>query len=210
MRSTLANKVAAFALFALVAGCSSVNVVTDITDVKPGEAISGVPFRIAEEYRVRLYQLKKDGSYEQVFQQSNSMPDQTKVFAAGYTARSLSDHTFKVDLYDDNTLKTTSITSTQKLNAAAGALADEVVAHRTARDAGIATEKKNHSAQRILESTALELKGKADIAAAQLDAVQAKADSTELEKVTARASLDLARNKANVAAIEAGLAPPFP
>lgn len=210
MRSTLANKVAAIAVFTLLAGCSSVNVVTDITDVMPGQAISGAPFRLAEEYRVRLYQLKKDGNYEQVFQKHNSMPDQSKVFAAGYTAKSLSDHTFKVDLYDDNTLKMTSITSTQKLNAAASALADEVVANRTARDARIAADKKNDSGQRILESTALELKGKADIAAAQLDAVLAKADATELDKVTARAAFDLARNKANIAAIEAGLAPPFP
>jgi hypothetical protein len=197
-------------VFAFLAGCSSVNVVTDITDVKPGGPISGAPFRLAEEYRVSLYQLKKDGSYERVFQQRNSMPDQTKVFAAGYTAQSLSDHTFKVDLYDDNTLKMTSITSTQKINAAAGALADEVIANRTARDALVASEKKNVSGQRILESTALELKGKADIALAQLDAVLAKADATELEKVTAQAALDLARNKANIAAIEAGLAAPFP
>lgn len=199
-----------FFLIATLSACSSVNRITDITDVQPGTAIAGVPFRLADNYKLRVYRLQKDGSYKQVHSQSHYLPDQDRVFAASYDAWGLSDHEFKLELNDDNTLKTTSLTSKQKVTDAASALADDAIARRTAREARSTAASAGATAQRTLEADAVDSKGKAAIAQAQLDAALAKADATEIDRVTAQANLELAKKKANSASIEAGLPMPYP
>lgn len=208
--SRLRNRVLLAVLAAAASACSSVNIVTDITDVKAGSAIAGVPFRLAENYRLQVFRLQKDGTYEQIHTQTHYMPDQDRVYAASYDAWGLSDHEFKLELNDDNTLKTTSLTSKQKASDAAGALADEVTTRRTARAERAAAASTAATTQRTREAEAVDSKGKASVAIAQLDAVMTQADATEVERVTAEANVELAKKKANSAAIEAGLPIPYP
>lgn len=201
---------AALTMSLSLAACSSVNVVSDISDVQSGAAISGVPFRLAENYQLRVFRLQKDGEYKEVHSQRQYLPDQDRVFAASYKAWGLSDHEFKVELNDDNTLKSTSLLSKQKATDTVGAFADELVARSNAHEQGNAATRTESSAQRTAETTAVDLKGKAEVAQALLDATLAKADATELDRVSARTGVSLAQKKANVAAIEAGLPAPYP
>jgi hypothetical protein len=210
MRNLLVIDATVFLAIAMLSACSSINKITDITDVQPGTAITGVPFRVADNYRLQVYRLQKDGSYKRVHSQSHYLPDQDRVFAASYDAWGLSDHEFKLELNDDNTLKTTSLTSKQKATEAAGAFADEAVARRTAREERSTAASAGATLQRTREADAVDSKGKAAIAQAQLDATLAKADATEIDRVTVQANFDLAKKKANSAAIEAGLPWPYP
>lgn len=191
-------------------GCSAINEVHDITSVTAGQPITGIPFRLADSYRVRVFKLAADGTYEEVHSEIRSMPDQEHIFAANFSAKATSDHEFKVELNPDNTLKTTSLKTTQKITDAANALADEVASNRTAREDRKTKEATAATTQRGLESTAVELKGKADVADAQLKAVLANPDATEVDRISAESALALAKKKANDAAIEAGLVTPFP
>ncbi|WLG83709.1 hypothetical protein PSH97_21800 [Pseudomonas cucumis] len=190
-------------------GCSAVNKVYDITNVQAGQTISGVPFRLADKYRVRVFRLQKDGTYKEVYSESRSMPDQERIYAANFDAKMLSDHGFKVELNADNTLKTTSLKTAQKATESISALADEVITNRTAREERHAVDRTGATTQRSLEASAIELKGKADIAEAQLKAALADPSTTAVDRVSARATLELARKKAIDAAVEAGLPAPF-
>ena len=208
--SQLRNFAFMLVLATLVGGCSALNEVNDVTSAGPGDPIAGIPFRLADRYRVRVFQLQPDGSYTNVYEQSQDMPNQERILAANFSGAALSDHEFKVELNADNTLKTTHLKTVQKITDAANAVADQAAAINTARQQQQTGSTTARTARQTLDETYVDLKGKAEVAEAQYDAAVAKSASTAVEITTAKTAMALAKKKANDAAVNVGLPLPYP
>ena len=193
----------------LLGACSATSNVYDITNVAPGEEVNGVPFRLADRYHMRLFQLTPDGKYEEVFASDQYLPNQDKIYAVSFKGDSFSDHEFKIELNDDNTVKTSHLKSVKHGGDAVNALADQATAVSTALKTQKTAEKTEKTAQQTAEENYLDLKGKADVAIASYAATLEKEDATAVDIVTAKAAMELAKKKANDAAINIGLPPPF-
>ena len=194
----------------LLAACSAATKVNDITTAEPGATIHGIPFRLADRYRVRVFQLRPDGTYEPVFTDVRDMPNQQRIFALNFKGDPLSDHEFKVVLNSDNTLKSTHLKTTQHISDAANALATQASAVNTALQQRRTAEATARSTSQTLEEAYIDAKGKAEIAVAQYNAALAKTDATAVEIATAKATMELAMKKANNAAANAGKPLPYP
>ena len=192
-----------------LSGCAATSDVQEITEVPAGAAVSGVPFRIAEPYKVRLFQLTPAGQYKEVYTAPQILPDQDRIFAVTFKGGSFSDHEFKIELNDDNTIKTSHLKSVKHGGEAVNALADQASAVATAIKADKTAGKTEKVAQQTAEQTYLDLKGKADIAIAAYAAALEKEDASAVDIVTAKAAMDLAKKKANDAAVNLGLPIPY-
>jgi hypothetical protein len=210
IRLGLAGSLAVARVTIQLSGCAATTSVKDITDVKPGGKVEGVPFRVADHYRVRLFQLTPEGEYKEAYTTYQYLPNQEKVYAVNFSGDAFSDHEFKIELNDDNTIKTSSLKSTRHASDAAGALADQVSAVSTQLQTNKTNAQTKITTQQTAEENYIDLKGKADVAVEQYNAVVAKEDATAVDIASAKAAMDLAKKKANDAAINVGLPQPFP
>lgn len=227
------NRLAAVVLAVAASACTTTMKVYDISALKDGDHMSGVPFRVRRAYTVRVFARQPDGSYKQVLAQPQDLPDPDRVYAVAAESASQSARTFEVKLRDDSTLDSVHVKSEDKaaetVSAAAtqaGAIGDAVASYESKKNEAeiaklkgeldLAKQKKDlgdfggapaaqHEADLV---AALVARNAAEAAQRALDALAA--DATPSQLGDAAATLRLAQLKANQAATKAGLPEPYP
>lgn len=219
---------------ALTSACGATTLkVSDISTLKRGDPMNGLPFRMRRPYTVRVFERQGDGSYKQVLVQAQDLPDPDHVYTVAAEADSQSARTLEVKLREDSTLDTVHVKSDDKtadaVSAAttqASAIAGAIQSYESTKaDAQIAALKsqielaKQQQALTDARSApgeqhqtnliaALMARQAAEAAQRALDALPP--DATASAHGDAAAALRLAEVKANQAAQKAGLPLPYP
>jgi hypothetical protein len=91
-------------------GCSTVQTVKEIPSQGGGDP-PGIPFRMLAPYTVRVFIKDQNGSYQQVFVQSQDLPDQERLFAMNVDSKFLSNYQLQLNFNNDSTLSGSGITT---------------------------------------------------------------------------------------------------
>ena len=62
------------------------------------DAPPGIPFRVLTPYTIRVFTKGKDGNFQQVYVQSQDLPDQDRLFALNVSSDFFSNHVLQVNL----------------------------------------------------------------------------------------------------------------
>jgi len=198
----------------LAVGCSATMKVEEITGKPAGSVVHGIPFRTKAYVTARIF--KKTGAgYQEVHVQPMEFADMSRLYALGFDAKLLADHTFVVHMNEDGTLQSADLKVVNKaatglgnlgeaLDTTVKALDDKRKAEESAREAA---EKEKVDKENALLA-AVQARHQAEAAQDQLDALPGNTPPDEL--AAARRALEAARLNANVLARRAGLSPPYP
>jgi len=203
---------------ALAAGCSTQVKVAQLNaeQLQDNGVVDGLPFRIKQRYRVKLYRLVDD-KYVKVDQEMHyaNLADLDNVYVLKLDGGMLADGQFNFKINPDNTLQQVKITSTSKAPeaiASLGKIRKDVTDAGKARDAAalasLAADEAGTVKQEDAELAALEAQQAAELAQEELAALAPAA--TAVAKKTAELKVAKARLLANQKARRAGLVAPFP
>ena len=206
-----------------LSACATRLEVSDISEVKPGSEIGGIPFKLQEPYRVSVHRrvTKEDGSveYQEVYDQLMVLPSRTRTYAIDFDADFLSDHSLELRINANGTLSYSSVGSTSKATDALETLGDQFQAiedaqtqRDLARDAADASAAAAATAAQTAQDAALlaAMDAMIEVDAAQVALESLDEDATASQIEAARARLSRARLLANIAYRNLGRAEPFP
>lgn len=115
-------------LFVLIlASCSTHQKIAEIPDVGM-DAPPGIPFRVLTPYTIRVFTKGKDGNFQQVYVQSQDLPDQDCLFALNVSSDFFSNHVLQVNVNNDSTLNGSSVTTAITIAPAVAALGTQTTA----------------------------------------------------------------------------------
>lgn len=209
----------------LLAGCASTIESQQLgSDVQPGAAVNGVPFRIRDRVTLELYK-KTEKGYELVNSQMETMADPSKLYVLNFSGQMLSDTSVKFEQLADGSLSTVKLGDTSHAPEAASTIATGV-------DTLVATDKAIRDAKKA-EADAAEAKAKAEAAEALAGAdaaiagsqsaveliyaarvleqqlAELPADTKPSVRLALEGQIELAKMKARAAAAKAGMDDPF-
>lgn len=185
------------ACLALLTACST-NVKVHEIDEKT-QIVNGIPFRIAERYKLKLYKLQDD-RYEQIDvdgEKHATLPNQNHVYIMRLNGSPLSNGTVKFAINSDNTLSKVTVNSSNKG-------ADLLSAIGTARET-LSTAETQAETARIAALNAQD-----DVAIAELELKALPSTTSELDRLKAEQKVIKAKRTANQKARVAKIALPYP
>lgn len=201
-----------------VAACSSELTVRDVgNELEAGSSLDGIPFRIAERFRVELYQ-KSETGYRRVHQETKTLANPEKLYVLDFKAAAFNNNTSMVALNEDGTISKVSLDEVSQFDEALTALGEQGLAvaqaqvareeaRKKARDEEQATTKADREGEQDRQLAALEARQAADLALVKLENLPK--DASEVARIEARLAVELARTRANILAERAGLPEPF-
>lgn len=186
-------------LAALLSGCSSQWKVTDVTEDEPvapsGGAVrptkvAGVPVRVPEKLRVRVFRLKADkDAYEQVFTTAAVLPHPWRKLAVNFDGGFFSDAKVNLKLTPEGYLDLASMETQLKFDEALDAIADQLGAVGGAANELVAKQRAAREAERAAERAAIaEAEAKQKAAAEEERKRLAELETSRQSKETALAA----------------------
>ena len=197
-------------LVASIYGCSSQIIHSEIsTNLPPGSAVDGVPYRTPKRFKAVIYE-KTDKGYSRLTSLPVTIPDPDRIYVLGFRSEPFSSATLDLQVNTDNTLQQVSLKSASTAAAAITAAGTQVTAINTAEQARIksASDAETNAAKAAVAAD--KAKQAADLAALQYEALLAKTTASAEEVLKAANAARSAKLDANEAARLAGKPPYFP
>lgn len=182
------------AVLIALSGCSAKPLVREITELS-GDKVAGIPFRIAADHVVEIWQLKDDeDDYTIVAVAQQRMADSSRLFSMNYEGGPFGSRFLKVVQNADNTLKSVQITSTdttsQTLDSLSSTLTGFTTADAAKKTAALAGAKSMVEADKAVRDAQKDLDALPATTSAETRAIYERIlDSAKQQAAAARASV---------------------
>ncbi len=146
MMITLTMRLTLLVLVIALSACSTKYQVEELpSDIKSGDQVDGVPFRINQRYHVQIYK-KGTGGYESVAEFTRTLPNPDKIYVLKLHGGLLANSTASFNLNPDDTLSMISVASEGRAAQVLGELGTQTQAITTAIAAQQAAEEAQEAA----------------------------------------------------------------